>query len=252
MKTVVVIPARLNSSRLPNKVLLDLKGKTVVQRVYEQCLKAQNIDEVYITTDSPEVVSSCQAYTQNIILTDTKHESGTDRIAEAVKQIDCDLVVNVQGDEPFIEPKLIEQLAQVLKKDSSLKMSSAMHRIEQVSDLKNPNVVKVTVTKNKAALYFSRSIIPHHRDEWESLLNHHINIPESLNFYRHLGIYAYSKDFLIEFSKMQPSYLERLEKLEQLRALENGFAIQMIETSYNSIGIDTRDDYEKALRLLEG
>ncbi len=252
MKTVVVIPARLNSSRLPNKVLLDLKGKTVVQRVYEQCLKAQNIDAVYIATDSPEVVNSCQAYTQNIILTDTKHESGTDRIAEAVRHIDCDLVVNVQGDEPFIEPELIEQLASALEKDRSLQMSSAMHRIEQVSDLKNPNVVKVTVTKNKAALYFSRSIIPHHRDEWEVLLNHHTTVPESLNFYRHLGIYAYSKDFLIDFSKMQPSYLERLEKLEQLRALENGFSIQMIETGYNSIGIDTQEDYEKALRLLEG
>jgi len=222
-----------------------------VQRVYEQCLKAQNIDEVYIATDSPEVVNSCQAYTQNVILTDTKHESGTDRIAEVVKQIDCDLVVNVQGDELFIEPELIEQLVNALKKDSALKMSSAMHRIEQVSDLKNPSVVKVTATKNNATLYFAHSIIPHHRDEWESLLNYHTKVPASLNFYRHLGIYGYSKDFLIAFSKMQPRYLEHLEKLEQLRVLENGFAIQMIETSYNSIGIDTQEDYEKALRLFE-
>lgn len=250
MKTIVVIPARLNSSRLPNKVLLDLKGKTVVQRVYEQSLKAKNIDEVYIATDSQEVVKSCQAFTQNIIVTDSKHESGTDRIAEAVSQLECDLVVNVQGDEPFIEPELIEQVAQALMNNKSVKMSSAMHRIEQVSDLKNPNVVKVTVTKNKSALYFSRSIIPHHRDEWESLLSHHTNIPEALNFYRHLGVYGYSKDFLIEFATMQPTYLERLEKLEQLRALENGFTIQMIETSYNSIGIDTQEDYDKAKQLL--
>lgn len=250
MKTIVVIPARLNSSRLPNKVLLDLKGKTVVQRVYEQSLKAKNIDEVYIATDSQEVLKSCQRFTQNIILTETKHESGTDRIAEAVSQIDCDNVINVQGDEPFIEPDLIGQVASALTSDNSIKMSSAMHRIERVSDLKNPNVVKVTVTKNKSALYFSRSIIPHHRDEWESLLNHHTKIPDALNFYRHLGIYGYSKDFLIEFSKMQPTYLERLEKLEQLRALENGFAIQMIETSYNSIGIDTQVDYDKAVKFL--
>jgi len=250
MKTIVVIPARLNSSRLPNKVLLDLKGKTVVQRVYEQSLKAKNIDAVYIATDSQAVLESCQKFTQNIILTDSKHESGTDRIAEAAKQIDCDFVINVQGDEPFIEPDLIEQVAAALISDHAVKMSSAMHRIEQVSDLVNPNVVKVTVTKNKTALYFSRSIIPHHRDEWESLLNHHTEIPEALNFYRHLGIYGYSKDFLIEFSTMQPTYLERLEKLEQLRALESGFAIQMIETNYNSIGIDTQADYEKAVRIL--
>ncbi|MDC9729469.1 MAG: 3-deoxy-manno-octulosonate cytidylyltransferase [Methyloprofundus sp.] len=251
MKTVVVIPARLNSSRLPNKVLLDLKGKTVVQRVYEQCLKARNIDAVYIATDSQEVLKSCQKYTENIILTSSEHESGTDRIAEAVSQIECDYVINVQGDEPFIEPELIEQLADALINDSSLQMSSAMHRIDQVSDLKNPNVVKVTVTSNKSALYFSRSIIPHHRDEWDALLNHHIKVPEALNFYRHLGIYGYSKKFLLEFSEMLPSYLERLEKLEQLRAIENGFAIQMIETSYNSIGIDTQEDYEKAQHLLE-
>jgi 3-deoxy-manno-octulosonate cytidylyltransferase (CMP-KDO synthetase) len=249
MKTIVVIPARLNSSRLPNKVLLDLKGKTVVQRVYEQALKAGNIDQVYIATDSQKVFKSCQKFTQNIILTETKHESGTDRIAEAVSQIDCDHVINVQGDEPFIAAQLIEQVANALD-GHRVKMSSAMHRIEQVSDLKNPNIVKVTVSNNKEALYFSRSIIPHHRDEWESLLNHHTHIPNALNFYRHLGIYGYSKNFLIEFSKMQPTYLERLEKLEQLRALESGFSIQMIETSHHSIGIDTWDDYEQAKRLL--
>jgi len=251
MKTVVVIPARLNSSRLPNKVLLDLKGKTVVQRVYEQCLKAKTIDAVYIATDSQKVLQSCQAFTDNIILTQDTHESGTDRIAEAIAAIDCDIVINVQGDEPFIEPELIEQLAHSLINDSSLVMSSAMHRIEQVSDLKNHNVVKVTVNNNREALYFSRSIIPHHRDEWESLLNHHTTVPESLNFYRHLGIYGYTKPFLLRFSNMPPSYLERLEKLEQLRVLENGFKIKMIATDYHSIGIDTQSDYEHALGSME-
>jgi len=250
MKTIVVIPARLNSSRLPNKVLLDLQGKTVVQRVYEQCLKANNIDAVYIATDSQTVLESCQAFTQNIILTKATHESGTDRIAEAIAQLDCDIVINVQGDEPFIEPELIEQLAQSLIAAPSCVMSSAMHRIEQVNDLKNTNVVKVTVNNNREALYFSRSIIPHHRDEWESLLNHHTTVPAGLNFYRHLGIYGYTKAFLLRFSNMQPSYLERLEKLEQLRVLENGFSIKMIETDYHSIGIDTQSDYEHALAFL--
>ncbi len=250
MKIIVVIPARLNSTRLPNKVLLDLKGKTVLQRVYEQCLKAKNIDEVYIATDSTKVQKSCETFTKNIIMTKDTHESGTDRIAEAVQTIECDVIINVQGDEPFMEPELIEKLADTFK-STTTKMVSAMHRIEKIEDLKNHNVVKVTIDKNNEALYFSRSIIPHHRDEWESLLNHHELIPEALKFYRHLGIYGYTKDFLLTYSNMEQSYLERLEKLEQLRVLENGYKIRMVETSYNSIGIDTQADYEKALDLLK-
>jgi len=249
LKTIVVIPARLNSTRLPNKVLLDLNGKTVVQRVYEQCLKAKNIDAVYIATDSDEVKLSCKLFTENIIMTDETHQSGTDRIAQAVKNIDCDAVINVQGDEPFIEPSLIEKLANSFKDDP--KMVSAMHQIEKVEDLKSTNVVKVTIDKNSNALYFSRLIIPHHRDEWDSLLNHHEFIPEPLNFYRHLGVYGYTKEFLLKYSSMEESYLERLEKLEQLRVLENGYNIKMIETDYNSIGIDTQEDYEKALEILK-
>lgn len=250
MKAVVIIPARLNSSRLPNKVILDLHGKTVVQRVYEQCIKAKNISEVYIATDSLEVKQSCENFTKNVIMTKNTHDSGTDRIAEAIANIECDVIINVQGDEPFIQAELIEQLAHTFKKDNT-QMSSAMHKIEKVAELKNHNVVKVTVDKNNNALYFSRSIIPHHRDEWDTLLNHHEMIPEALIFYRHLGIYGYTKDFLLTYSKMEQSYLERLEKLEQLRVLENGYTIKMIETDYNSIGIDTIEDYHKALELLK-
>jgi len=250
MKKIVVIPARLNSSRLPNKVLLELKGKTVVQRVYEQCLKAQNIDEVYVATDSLEVQNSCKNFTHNIIMTKDTHESGTDRIAEAVQNIECNVVINVQGDEPFMDPSLIDELVNSFE-NTSTKMVSAMHKIKYVAELKNHNVVKVTVDKNSEALYFSRSIIPHHRDDWESLLSHHETIPEPLRFFRHLGIYGYTKEFLLEYSKMKPTYLERLEKLEQLRVLENGYKIKMIETDYNSIGIDTKEDYEKALELLK-
>ena len=249
MKKIVVIPARLNSTRLPNKVLLDLNGKSVVQRVYEQCKKAQSIDEVYIATDSQKVKEVCSSFTNNIILTDEKHQSGTDRIAEAISDIDCDIIINVQGDEPFIEPSLIDKLANSFKNSDTI-MSSAMHKISKVEELKSPNVVKVTIDKNSNALYFSRSIIPHHRDEWETLLNHHIDIPVPLKFYRHLGIYGYTKDFLIKYSQMEQSYLERLEKLEQLRVLENGYKIKMIETNYNSIGIDTQEDYKMALSLL--
>ena len=250
MKKIVVIPARLNSTRLPNKVLLDLNGKSVVQRVYEQCKKARSIDEVYIATDSQKVKKICETFTKNIILTDKKHQSGTDRIAEAIEQIDCDIIINVQGDEPFIEPSLIDELANSFE-NNNIVMSSAMHQISKVEEVKNPNVVKVTIDNNNNALYFSRSIIPHHRDEWETLVNHHINIPSPLKFYRHLGIYGYTKDFLIKYSQMEQSYLERLEKLEQLRVLENGYKIKMIETDYNSIGIDTEEDYKRALNLLK-
>lgn len=249
MKKIVVIPARLNSSRLPRKVLLDLHGKTVVQRVYEKCIQAKNIDEVYIATDSLEVKESCELFTKNIIMTSETHESGTDRIAQAIENIDCDVIINVQGDEPFIDIKLIEELANSF--DDETKMVSAMHKIKLVEDLKNPNVVKVNVDKNLNALYFSRSIIPHHRDDWDSLLNHHVTIPEPLRFYRHLGVYGYTKEFIKTYSNMEVSYLERLEKLEQLRVLENGYKIKMIETDYNSIGIDTKEDYEKALELLK-
>jgi 3-deoxy-manno-octulosonate cytidylyltransferase (CMP-KDO synthetase) len=249
MKKIVVIPARLNSTRLPNKVLLDLNGKSVVQRVYQQCKKAQSIDEVYIATDSQKVKEVCSSFTNNIILTDEKHQSGTDRIAEAISDVDCDIIINVQGDEPFIEPSLIDKLANSFENSNTI-MSSAMHKIQKVEELKSPNVVKVTIDKNSNALYFSRSIIPHHRDEWETLLNHHIDIPVPLKFYRHLGIYGYTKDFLIKYSQMEQSYLERLEKLEQLRVLENGYKIKMIETNYNSIGIDTQEDYKMALSLL--
>ncbi|WP_044418052.1 3-deoxy-manno-octulosonate cytidylyltransferase [Halarcobacter anaerophilus] len=250
MKKVIVIPARLNSSRLPNKILLDLKGKAVIQRVYERCVHAKTIDEVYIATDSHKVKTYCESFTGNIIMTKDTHESGTDRIAEAIKNITCDVVINVQGDEPFIEAELIDELSNSFE-NKEVKMASVMHKIESVDVLKNHNVVKVTVDKCFNALYFSRSIIPYHRDGWESLINHHTTIPEPLIFYRHLGIYGYTKKFLLEYSILEPTYLEKVEKLEQLRVLENGYKIKMVETSYDSIGIDTIDDYNKALEFLK-
>jgi len=250
MKKIVVIPARLNSTRLPNKVLLDLRGKSVVQRVYEQCLKAKNIDEVFIATDSVKVYNDCFKFTNNIIMTKDTHQSGTDRIAEIVENIECNVVINVQGDEPFIEAELIDSLVNAFT--DNISMVSAMHKITEVDDLKNHNVVKVTLDKQSNALYFSRSIIPHHRDDWDSLLSCHDTIPQSLRFFRHLGIYGYTKEFLLKFANMKQTYLERVEKLEQLRVLENGYKIKMIETAYDSMGIDTQEDYHKALELIDG
>lgn len=251
MRTIIVIPARYNSSRLPGKVLLDLDGKTIVQRVFEQCKKVKNISEVFIATDHEKVFKNCKKFTDKIILTSDKHESGTDRIAEVIENIDCDFVINVQGDEPFIDPLLIDKINQEIENNNKVNMISVMHKIKLVEDLKNPNIVKVVTNKSNEAIYFSRSIIPHHRDEWDTLLNKHIEIPNKLLFYRHLGIYGFKKDFLLKYSNMKPTYLERLEKLEQLRVIENGYSIKMIETQSESIGIDTIEDYEKAKLKME-
>jgi len=245
MKKVIIIPARLDSSRLPKKVLLDLKGKTVIQRVYEQCLKVKNVDGVYIATDSMEIKEVCETFTNNVIITKSTHKSGTDRIGEAVSAIDCDIVINVQGDEPFIEPSLIEALVNSFS-NSEISMSSAMSKINNVKDLQNTNIVKVVTDLHNNALFFSRSLIPFPRDVKEiSIAN---EVLENSQFFRHIGIYGYRKDFLLQFVNMEQSYLEKVEKLEQLRALENGFKIKMIEANSSLNGIDTREDYEEALK----
>ena len=245
MKKVIIIPARLDSSRLPKKVLLDLKGKTVIQRVYEQCLKVKNVDGVYVATDSIEIKEVCETFTNNVIITKSTHKSGTDRIGEAVSAIDCDIVINVQGDEPFIEPSLIEALVNSFS-NSEISMSSAMSKINNVKDLQNTNVVKVVTDLHNNALFFSRSLIPFPRDVKE--ISSANEVIEESQFFRHIGIYGYRKDFLLHFVNLEQSYLEKVEKLEQLRALENGFKIKMIEANSSLIGIDTREDYEEALK----
>ena len=245
MKKVIIIPARLDSSRLPKKVLLDLKGKTVIQRVYEQCLKVKNVDGVYVATDSIEIKEICDTFTNNVIITKSTHKSGTDRIGEAVSAIDCDIVINVQGDEPFIEPSLIEALVNSFS-NSEISMSSAMSKINNVKDLQNTNIVKVVTDLHNNALFFSRSLIPFPRDVKE--ISSANEVIEESQFFRHIGIYGYRKDFLLHFVNLEQSYLEKVEKLEQLRALENGFKIKMIEANSSLIGIDTQEDYEEALK----
>jgi len=250
LKTVVIIPARLGSSRLPRKVILDICSKPMVQHVYEAAKKAEGIFEVYIATDSEEVKTVCEKFTNNIIMTRTNHESGTDRLAEAILSIECDNIINVQGDEPLIDSALITCLANTLN-NQKIDMVSAMHKIKTTAELKSPNAVKVTVDKNSNALYFSRSIIPHYRDELETLLNHHETIPTALKFYKHIGIYGYKKKFLKEYSNMEQTYLEKIEKLEQLRVLENGYNIKMVETDYEPVGVDVQEDLEKVREIMK-
>ena len=250
MKTIVIIPARLNSSRLPNKVILDICGKPMIQHVYESTKKVKNISEVYIATDSEKVKQICEKFTSHVIMTSNEHESGTDRLAEAVENINCDNVINVQGDEPLISSELISNLASSLE-SKDIDMISAMYRIKTVSDLKSKNSVKVTVDKKLNALYFSRSIIPWDRDELDSFLTEREIIPSSLNFFKHIGIYGYKKEFLKKYSLMEQTYLEKLEKLEQLRVLENGYRIKMLETDYEPVGVDVQEDLEKVRKIIE-
>ncbi len=247
MQTIVVIPARLASTRLPRKLLLPLGEKSILQRVYEQCLCADGIDAVYIATDSPEIATACQHFTTQVIMTDQRHTSGTDRIAQAIESLDCHIVVNVQGDEPFISPALITEVAQTLE-CSGAPMSSAMQRIASQQDLHDPNVVKVVVNHHREALYFSRAPIPLRRDDNQEIPS--ALLPATPPYYKHIGIYGYTKSFLQTYTQMPPSILEQAEKLEQLRVLENGYTIQMIETTEDALGIDTPEDYEKALALL--
>ena len=241
MKTVVVIPARLESSRLPNKVLLDVNGKSLIQRVWERVKSAKKIDEIYIATDNQKIVEVVNSFGGNAILTSTKHQSGTDRIAEAVENIDTDLVINVQGDEPLIDPNLIDSFVELFKNDYEVYFASAMHRIGTLEDLDNPNVVKVISDLKNNAIYFSRSRIPFSRDGEISVEN----------YFQHIGIYAYKKDFLLRYSQLPQTYFEKIEKLEQLRAIENGFKIRMVETDYRSVGVDTLEDLERVRGLIK-
>ena len=214
----VIIPARLASQRLPNKVLLDLHGKPMIRRVYEQAQQAKTIAAVYIATDSAEIRDVCQQFTDNVIMTRADHPSGTDRLAEAAAGLNATIIINVQGDEPFIAPALIDQLAACLH-DPNVPMASAAFRIRSVADFTDPALVKVVLDKQQRALYFSRSPVPFARHlnlaEFETL-------PDDFRVYGHLGIYAYRKEFLLRYASLPPTYLEQTERLEQLRVLENG------------------------------
>lgn len=247
MRVVAIIPARLQSSRLANKIILDISGKTMIQRVYEQVLKTKNLSGIYIATDSSEISDICKGFTENIIMTSSSHRSGTDRITEAIKKIDCEGVVNVQGDEPLVDPQLIDDLADGLKQKKA-SVLSAMHRIAEISDLTDPSNVKVIVDEHNMALYFSRSIIPYPRNDWNTLKSKKV-IPDEYLFFKHIGIYAYSTDLLKKVSSWSQTPLEKMEQLEQLRIIEHGYKIQMLLTDYESIGVDTADDLEK-VRLI--
>jgi len=234
-----VIPARYKSKRFPGKVLADISGKPMIQHVYERSKKSKLLNDVIVATDDTRIKRAVEKFNGNVVMTSKKHKSGSDRIAEVAKKLNADIIVNIQGDEPLINPKMIDQVVTPLLHDSNIYMSTLIRKITDPKDIKNPNIVKVVVDKNNFALYFSRSMIPYQ------------DVSESSGAYKHIGIYAYRKDFLLKFSKMKQSKLEKIEKLEQLRVLENGYKIKVVETNYNTISVDTPKDIKKVERTIK-
>jgi 3-deoxy-manno-octulosonate cytidylyltransferase (CMP-KDO synthetase) len=238
MKITAIIPARYSSSRLPGKPLKDICGKTMVQRVYEQVKKVSLVDKVIVATDDQRIFNEVKSFKGNVIMTSKDHKTGTDRLAEVATKIDTDIIVNVQGDEPLINPLVIKSAIEPLLTDDSLKMSTLKHLIKDEEEINNPNIVKVITDKNKNAIYFSRSKIPYARNS------------QKFNYYKHIGLYVYRKNFLLRFAEMESTPLEVQESLEQLRVIENGYKIKVLETEYDSIGVDTEEDLDKVRNIL--
>lgn len=237
MKSVGIIPARFASTRFPGKPLALISGKPMIEWVYKRA-KESKLDYVVVATDDERIFKCVEAFGGMAVMTRVDHETGTDRLQEAVEKLsevlgDFQIVINVQGDEPLIERKLINSLVEVMKVDESIPMGTLKHKITSSSDIENPNVVKVICDIYDNALYFSRSPIPFNRAKKE------------MTYYRHLGIYAYRKEFLAKFTQMQQSNLEKLESLEQLRALENGYKIKVLEAKTACAGVDTQEDLVK-------
>jgi 3-deoxy-manno-octulosonate cytidylyltransferase (CMP-KDO synthetase) len=241
MRTIAVIPARYASTRFPAKLMQDLGGKTVITRTYEAAVNTNLFDDVFVVTDSDLIFNEIIANGGKAIMSIKEHESGSDRIAEAVEHLDVDIVVNVQGDEPFINKEPLAEVLDVFKNDvnNQIDLASLMREITNWDDIENPNNVKVIVDQNGLALYFSRSVIPYPRDK---------NV--GVHYFQHIGIYAFRKQALLDFYKLPMKSLEASEKLEQLRYLEYGKKIKMVETFHVGIGIDTPEDLAKARKLI--
>lgn len=240
MKIISMIPARYQASRFPGKLMQDLGGKSVILRTYEATVATNLFSEVYVVTDSQIIYNEVVNNGGCAVMSKDTHESGSDRIAEAVVDINCDIVVNVQGDEPFTEYESLHKLLEVFKTDKNkeIDLASLMVAITDWEEITNPNTVKVIVDQNNFALYFSRSPIPYPRDKESGTL-----------YYKHKGVYAFRKQALLDFSVLPMKYLEATEKIECIRYLEYGRRIKMVETKIQGVEIDTPEDLEKAKRL---
>ncbi|GGG66458.1 3-deoxy-manno-octulosonate cytidylyltransferase [Epilithonimonas arachidiradicis] len=240
MKVIAVIPARYNSTRFPGKMMEILGDRTVITTTYQNVVETGLFDDVFVATDSELIFDEISKNGGKAVMTG-EHETGSDRIAEAIQNIECDIVINVQGDEPFLKKEPLKQLIDVFSKDDKKEISLASLKIElkETEEIQNPNNVKVITDNNGFALYFSRSVIPFHRE-----------LSYNVKYYKHIGVYAFRKEALIKFSSLEMTPMEISEKLEQLRYLENGMKIKMVETDFVGIGIDTPEDLEKAKKLI--
>ncbi|RJQ51197.1 MAG: 3-deoxy-manno-octulosonate cytidylyltransferase [Nitrospiraceae bacterium] len=263
MKAVAIIPARFQSTRFPGKPLASLKGKIVIQHVYEQAVSAKLVDAVFVATDDRRIFDAVISFGGKAVMTSGSHASGTDRIAEAAETIECDYIVNVQGDEPFIRPGMIDDVIGLLYNDEQVSITTLAKKITDIQELMSPHVVKVVMNNDGFAMYFSRAPIPFDRDEWQ--IESRVKSQESsdrgkscfelltlnsklltLNWYKHIGVYGFRKNTLRAFTSLEQSRLERIEKLEQLRALEAGMRIKVKITEHDTFGIDTIEDLRKA------
>jgi 3-deoxy-manno-octulosonate cytidylyltransferase (CMP-KDO synthetase) len=241
LKSMCVIPARYSSTRLPGKPLADIAGKPMIQRVYEQACLAKKPSRILVATDHEKVYQAVEGFGGNVMMTSPDHPTGTDRLAEVARAYpEIDVVINVQGDEPLIAPQIIDDLADVFEEDTDVHMATIMTEMEQ-QEYDEPSAVKVVTDQKGYALYFSRSLIPFPR------VRH-----EGFHVYKHVGIYAYRREFLLDFAKLAPTPLELSESLEQLRALENGFRIKVLKTDFKFVGVDTKEDLIRVNRIFKG
>ncbi len=244
LKIIAVIPARYDSSRFPGKMLARNTGKYLIQHTWERVRQSRLISEVYIAVDDDRIMQACRQFGAEGIMTDRQHPSGTDRIAQAIQNIAADIVLNIQGDEPEIDPQNIDMLAQLLIDHPQADMATLVARFADAASISNPNIVKVVIDKDRYAKYFSRSVIPYDRNGG--------GVGNIANYLRHIGIYAYRREFLLKITKLPPTMLEQAEKLEQLRAIECGYSILTALVSHCCDGIDTPEQYDKFVtRYLE-
>jgi 3-deoxy-manno-octulosonate cytidylyltransferase (CMP-KDO synthetase) len=242
-----IIPARFASTRLLGKPLADIGGKPMIQHTYESALKSKLLGRVIIAVDDEKLYSVCRGFGAEVVMTPKDIATGSDRIAYAARNIpDADIVVNIQGDEPFIKGRMIDEAVEPLLFDRSVNVSTLAKKIMDIDELKSPSIPKVVFDYNNFALYFSRSTIPYVRDartNYERL--------QKADIYKHIGLYVYRREYLFRFTELEPTDLEQIEKLEQLRMLENGFRIKVVVTEYENLAVDTPEDLERARRYYE-
>ena len=240
MKVIAMIPARYDASRFPGKLMQDLAGKSVILRTYEATINTRLFENVFVVTDSQIIYDEIKNNGGDVLMSNLEHESGSDRIAEAVQDIECDIIINVQGDEPFTESDSLKRLIEVFNFDKTkqIDLASLMVKIDDEKEINNSNCVKVITDKDNFALYFSRSVIPFNR-----------SFNNKLNYYKHKGVYAFRKATLLDFTNLPILNLEESEKIECLRFLEHGKKIKMVESNVQGVEIDTPSDLEKAISL---